>query len=178
MSAPLEEWPRLVQVGLIFADGDKVTEWQEIVQPVGFTIPQRSIDVHGITTEQATAEGQPLEKVLKKFGGYLKCADLVVCHNYAYDAPIMDREFLHVFGRTFMGRWPSFCTKEAGVNICKIPGNYGKYKWPSLQQLHAHFFGEGFIGAHDAMNDIRATRRCFLEMQKLGVAPTSKKRKP
>lgn len=173
MAAPPEFWPRLVQCGLIFHPGaGDPTELSFIVKPAGFEIPERATAVHGISTERALAEGISLSSALKLFGGYLKQADLVVCHNYAFDSNVMDGEFLRVFGKTFMERWPHFCTKEASTDLLKIPGYYGRYKWPTLDELHRYLFKEGFDGAHDAMNDTRATAKCFFEMRSRGLVPS------
>ena len=38
-----------------------------IVRPDGFTIPFNSTKIHGITTERAQAEGQPLNEVIASF---------------------------------------------------------------------------------------------------------------
>jgi len=50
-------------------------------------------------------------------------------------------------------------------------GKYGKYKWPKLMELHTKLFSVGFEEAHDAIADIRATAKCFFELQRLGIIP-------
>ena len=47
--------------------------------------------------------------------------------------------------------------------ISKLNGKSG-FKWPSLDELHRCCFKSGFDGAHDALNDVRATSRCFFKL--------------
>jgi len=56
--------------------------------------------------------------------------------------------------------------------MLKIPDPKWGYKWPKLQELHNHLFGESFEEAHNAMADIEATKKCFIELVKLGETPS------
>jgi len=52
--------------------------------------------------------------------------------------------------------------------MCQIPGGRGgKFKLPTLTELHNHLFGVGFGEAHNATADVEATTRCFLELIRL-----------
>ena len=42
-------------------------------------------------------------------------------------------------------------------------------KWPKLEELHIKLFGCNFEGAHDALDDVRATAKCFFELKRLGM---------
>ena len=60
------------------------------------------------------------------------------------------------------------CT-EATANLCKIEGGRGgKYKFPSLTELHSFLFGVPFAEAHNATADVEATARCFFELIRRG----------
>jgi hypothetical protein len=63
----------------------------------------------------------------------------------------------------------TFCTMEKSTNLVKLPGKYGKYKWPKLVELYKFLFNEELTGAHDALVDILATRRCYYELLKRGI---------
>jgi DNA polymerase III epsilon subunit-like protein len=56
---------------------------------------------------------------------------------------------------------------KATTSICKLPGKYGDYKWPKLQESHLHFFGKEFEGAHDAMADVRACAAVYWALNPL-----------
>jgi len=38
------------------------------------------------------------------------------------------------------------------------------YKNPSLQEAYRHLFGRNFVGAHDAMADVRACRDVYFAL--------------
>ncbi|MEO0331206.1 MAG: DNA polymerase III subunit alpha, partial [Bacteroidota bacterium] len=58
-------------------------------------------------------------------------------------------------------------TKDASTDYCKIPGGRGgKYKWPTLSELHEKLFGVPFDGAHNSAFDVDATARCFFGLLK------------
>jgi len=56
------------------------------------------------------------------------------------------------------------CT-EITASMCQIPGGRGgKFKLPTLTELHHFLFGVGFGEAHNATADVEATTRCFFEL--------------
>ncbi len=56
------------------------------------------------------------------------------------------------------------CT-EVTAQLCCIPGGRGgKFKLPTLTELHEFLFNEPFAEAHNATADVEATTRCFLEL--------------
>ena len=49
--------------------------------------------------------------------------------------------------------------------MCQIPGGRGgKFKLPTLTELHQFLFHKPFGEAHNATADVEATTRCFLEL--------------
>ncbi|WP_139958550.1 DNA polymerase III subunit alpha [Flavicella sediminum] len=59
------------------------------------------------------------------------------------------------------------CT-EATAQMCQIPGGRGgKFKLPTLTELHEYLFAVGFGEAHNATADVEATTRCFFELIRL-----------
>ena len=56
------------------------------------------------------------------------------------------------------------CT-ELTAELCKLPGGRGgKFKLPTLTELHEFLFQSSFQEAHNASADVEATTRCFLEL--------------
>jgi DNA polymerase III subunit epsilon len=70
-----------------------VAEW--LVDP-GIDIPQEATDVHGITTEQARAEGVPtvecLPALVESLAAYASVGEPLVVYNAPYDLTLLDRE--------------------------------------------------------------------------------------
>ena len=175
-SAPItdsDNWPRLVQLAWQLHDpqGKLLSRGNRIVQPDGFTIPFNSTKIHGITTARAQEEGLPLDQVMEEFMADAAQATYVMGHNIGFDVNVAGAELVR------LGQAPEGLTalalidsKDEGTEFCAIPGGRGgKFKWPTLTELHQKLFGEGFGDAHDAAYDVSATARCFFEMVRLKV---------
>lgn len=56
------------------------------------------------------------------------------------------------------------CT-EVTASLLQLPGGRGgKFKLPTLTELHSYLFNKPFSEAHNATADVEATTRCFLEL--------------
>jgi DNA polymerase III epsilon subunit-like protein len=159
--------PRAVELGAILFrdDGTRYGSLELIVKPEGFEIPKAASDVHGITTDRALKEGVPLVECFDRFSKMIDLCHTVVAHNLSYDYLVYRGECIRLGRPDLLKDKNHFCTKEAMTDICKIPGNYGKYKWPTLMESYKHLFGEEFSGAHGAMADITATARVYFQIR-------------
>lgn len=175
-NAPLSDsdnWPRCVQIAWQLHDekGKLIDNQNHIVRPDGYTIPYNAEKVHGISTERALKEGKALTEVLGIFTEVLKKTTVVVGHNIEFDVNIMGAE-MHRSGKDEkqLTQKEVIDTKNEGTEFCAIPGGKGgKYKWPTLTELHQKLFGKPFDDAHDAAYDVDATARCFFGLIKDGV---------
>lgn len=165
----LKNWPRLVQLAYLYYDsnGNKISGGDFIIKPEGFTIPKDASGIHGITTERALREGQPLIAVLQHFNSLIGQAGILVAHNMSFDEKIVGAEFLRNGIQNSIPSKARICTMESTTNFCAISGPYG-YKWPKLSELHYKLFRTGFEEAHNAAVDITATVKCFWELRRLG----------
>lgn len=167
----IDNWPRCIQLGWILLDEEKeVKKRDQIIQPIGFEIPEEASKVHGITTEQAMTVGWELEEVMKEFCDDMDQADTILAHNIAFDEKIVGAEMFRtkIFPKNNKER-KRICTMQSSIEFCNIPGRYGKPKFPKLIELHQKLFNEGFDGAHSAIVDIEATIRCYYELVKRGI---------
>ena len=165
----LDNWPRLVQIAwqVYDSNGNLLEEHDYVIRPVGFIIPTGASAVHKITTEKAFETGVDLLTILKVFSSSVKSCGLMVAHNYSYDYNIIGSELLRNGLENILKDKEHICTMNASTDFCKIPGPYG-YKWPKLEELHYILFSELF-NAHNALDDIKATARCFWELLSLKV---------
>lgn len=163
----LNNWPRLVQLAwqVYNEDQELLEEFDFIIKPNGFIIPRNASEVHKITTEKANEQGVDLINVLELFFKSIKEANLLIAHNYDYDYSIMASEFLRNGFKNILENKDFICTMKSTVNFCKISGPYG-YKWPKLEELFGKLFNESF-NAHNALDDIKATARCFWKLSSL-----------
>ncbi|MDZ7758496.1 DNA polymerase III subunit alpha [Rhodohalobacter sp.] len=173
-SAPLtdfDNWPRCVQLAWQVHDvtGKLISSGDYIVKPDGFTIPFNSEKVHGISTERAHEEGIPLNEVMDIFSRDLEKCTFVIGHNLEFDLNIMGSEYLRMERENPLTQKVPIDTKDESTEYCAIPGGRGRYKWPTLAELHDKLFEIGFEEAHNAAADVDATARAFLELVRIGV---------
>lgn len=171
-----ENWPRMVQISWQVHDvlGNLIEVKNYIIKPEGYEIPYAVVKVHGITTERAIQQGVALDFVLEEFNKALALSKSVIGHNISFDNNIIGAEFHRKGIQTSLFSMNIIDTKDEGTNYCKLPGGRGGgYKWPKLEELHLSLFGSKFAEAHNAAADVEATARCFLEMIRLKIIPTS-----
>ncbi|AJR02610.1 DNA polymerase III subunit alpha [Siansivirga zeaxanthinifaciens] len=166
-----DNWPRCIQIAWQLHDamGNCIESQDYLVQPDGFNIPYDAEKIHGISTELAQEEGIPLLEVLEKFKTALGKAKFVVGQNVKFDLNIMGAEFVRESIKNNLQELPVLdtCTEHT-AELCQIPGGrYGKFKLPTLTELHEFLFKEPFAEAHNATADVEATTRCFLELIRL-----------
>ncbi len=163
-----DNWPRCIQIAWQLHDkwGTLIESKDYLVKPDGFNIPFDAERIHGISTELAAEQGEELSFVLQEFNTALEKANFVVGQNVEFDLNIMGCEFHRMDEQTELlnKKVLDTCT-ETTANLCQIPGGRGgKFKLPTLTELHQHLFNEVFAEAHNATADVEATTRCFFEL--------------
>ena len=169
--APLSDsdnWPRCIQIAWQLHDamGNVIEHLDFLIKPDGFNIPYDSEQIHGISTALAEEQGVPLAEVATAFQKALEKTTFVVGQNVDFDVNIMGAEFYRLHQPNPLEELPVLdtCT-ETTAELCKIPGGRGgKFKLPTLTELHEFLFGEPFAEAHNATADVEATTRCFFEL--------------
>ncbi|MBZ9628698.1 DNA polymerase III subunit alpha [Psychroflexus sp. CAK1W] len=167
-----DNWPRAIQIAWQVHDqwGNLVEAKDYLVRPDGFDIPYDAERIHGISTALAQEKGESLDFVLGEFNEALLKSKFAVGQNLGFDVNVMGAEFHRAMFETPMHSMPVLdtCTEKTAA-LCKIPGGRGgKFKLPTLTELHEHLFGEAFGEAHNATADVEATTRCFLELIRIG----------
>ena len=170
--APLtdfDNWPRLVQLAwqLHSPTGELLAAKNMMIKPDGFTIPHNAKKVHGISTERAMKDGFAITEALNTFSEYIARAEWGVAHNVEFDNSIVGAEYLRAGLEN--PALQSLDTKLLSTNFCAIPGRFGKFKWPTLTELHQKLFGQPFADVHDAAHDVDAAARCFFGLIKKSI---------
>lgn len=166
-----DNWPRCVQIAWQLHDkmGELVEVKSFLIRPDGFNIPYDAEQIHGISTRLAQEKGEPLDEVLQQFNQALEKTDYVVGQNIDFDLNIMGCEFYRQGVETKLNDLPILdtCTEKTAA-LCQIPGGRGgKFKLPTLTELHFYLFDIPFDEAHNATADVEATTRCFFELIRL-----------
>ncbi len=168
-----DNWPRCVQIAWQLHDdlGELIEHQDFLIKPEGFNIPYDAEQIHGISSQLAEEQGKPLESVLAIFNDALSKSKFVVGQNVSFDLNIMGCEFFRKEIPTTLNELPVLdtCTEKT-ANLCQLPGGRGgRFKLPTLTELHQHLFETPFGEAHNATADVEATTRCFLELIRLRV---------
>lgn len=144
---------RIVQLGIIWQVNDFVDEKSILINPT-IDIPENSTKIHGITNEYV--KDAPLFKdIAPKLKTLFDKADCIIGYNaISYDIPILKYEFL-----------------RAGydIEIKNVIDPYiiwGKMEKKKLKDAYKRFVGDDLEGAHNALNDIRATKKVLENMCK------------
>jgi len=186
----LHLWPHIVQLSFVIYD----TDLNDIVEAKDFiinvegkvTIPEESINIHGITNEISRLKGVTIEEVLNVFFYYLRNVDKVVGHNVSFDINMVKIELLRIIylnkiisseeqtetkhNLHYLTNFKNIsCTLKDSIDLCDIKAidRYGKQyaKWPKLSELHQKLFDSVPNNLHNSFNDILATLRCFVKMK-------------
>ena len=168
-----DNWPRCIQIAWQLHDemGNLIEHQDYLVKPEGFNIPYDAERIHGISTELAMEQGILLSEVLEKFNIALSKTKFIVGQNVGFDVNIMGCEFHRMSIGSDMSKMPVLdtCT-EITANLLKLTGGRGgRFKLPTLTELHQYLFNQPFAEAHNATADVEATTRCFLELIKREV---------
>lgn len=177
----IDNWPRVIQLAWESTDGKANTlrTGNHLIKPDGWECPADKFWLdNGFTQEKLMAEGKPLNDCLAQFVTDLQACDFLVSHNMSFDHNVLGSEMIRL-GMNSTKKPIKICTKEASVQVCKIPfagqrnwpGRKGgqNYKWPKLEELHQHLFGTSVTDAHDASGDVTALKNCFFELCKRKV---------
>ena len=170
-NAPISDinnWPRCVQLAWQIHDnlGNCIESKDFLIKPDGYNIPYDSQKIHGISTELAERDGHDLLEVLTQFNEAVKNSKFIIGHNVKFDLNIMGCEFyrLKIKNNLEVSKILDTCYEKTAT-LCEIPGGRGgKYKFPTLTELHSYLFSTSFADAHNATADVEATTRCFLEL--------------
>ncbi|MAJ32243.1 MAG: DNA polymerase III subunit alpha, partial [Flavobacteriaceae bacterium] len=157
----VDNWPRAVQIAwqLHKTDGSLVEQKDFLIRPDGFNIPYEAEQIHGISTDLANTEGVSLEKVCIAFNEAITKASFIVGQNIDFDINIMGCEFYRINLGNELSSKPILdtCTEDT-AQLCMLPGGRGgRFKLPTLTELHQHLFNQVFAEAHNATADVEAT---------------------
>lgn len=163
----VDNFPRIIQFGycVYSSDGKLLREYQNLIKPNGWVVPNEKFWIdNGFSTERNFAEGVDISVAL---GGFIneinEGCEVLVAHNLEFDYKIVGAEMIRA-GMFAKKKLNKICTMQSTIELCNLPGSYGKPKYPKLIELHNKLFGVGFDGAHDALADVKATAACLFKL--------------
>lgn len=166
----LDLQPRIVQFAWILWEIDEAGNYKEIervnilINPK-ISIPYAASQVHHIY--DVDVKNAPFfENVVDSILTHINTPDLIIGHNIEYDEDMMKLELKRLSKEYAYKPKQTLCTMKNTVDVCKLEWNGNRFKYPKLWELHKHLFGEYFTGAHDAIVDVEATVKCFVDLVK------------
>ena len=117
-----------------------------------------------------------IKDVIEEILSYINEPDITIWHNIEYDEDMIKLELKRLKQEYMYKPKQTVCTMKNSVDFCAIRWNWARFKYPKLWELHKKFFWEYFIWAHDAMTDVEATLRCFVELVKQNVIIVEEKK--
>jgi len=170
-AAPISDtdnWPRCVQIAWQLHDemGTLIEHEDYLINPEGFNVPYDAERIHGISTELAIQQGIQLKEMLDKFNSALSKTKYIVGQNVGFDVNILGCEFYRMRIDSPLTKMPVLdtCTEVTAALLKLTGGRNGKFKLPTLTELHFYLFNQPFTEAHNATADVEATTRCFFEL--------------
>jgi len=154
-SSDLRDQPYVIEFAgvLINRNGDIVKEYECLFKPPVALTPKIT-EITGLTDSKLKDairfDCDAIQNLMSHEG-----VQAAVAHNFAFDRAMVSFEFARA---ERIVKWPplAICTVEATYPIL---GRRMK-----MSQMYRHFFGEDFVGAHRAMNDVKALARCTAYM--------------
>lgn len=160
------DFPHVVQ--LAWMHGEKMEN--HIILPEGWTIPDDVVEVHGITNEYAMAHGEPFAAVVDMFIEDCHNAGLICGHNIHFDTSIIKANILRELGREYydatdvesaLFKGKRIDTMRSTMKWVDARNQWGRLKFPRLEELYARCFNGESFPAHDAMEDVKALAKCL-----------------
>lgn len=173
----LEAQPKIIQFAGIFWDLEdwafKEEKRVDILINPKMPIPFESSKVHHIY--DIDVKNAPfIEDKIDEIMSYINDSDAIIWHNIEYDEDMIKIELKRLNQEYRYQPKQVICTMKNTVDFCAIRWNWERFKYPKLWELHKKLFDEYFIWAHDAMTDVEATLRCFVELAKTWIIKIEK----
>lgn len=178
-----QNFPDIVSIAWSIGDVEKYY----IVKPNGWVIPQEATDIHGITTEIAIEKGIDFEIVMSEFLEDCDRGMLVCAHNIYFDTSMVKANVVKYLGMSYLlenAERPLHKSKriDTMMKTIKFVGalyqNGRPGKFPTLEELYCKLFPGETFSAHNALEDVRALKKCVPKLVELGIIELVQKEYP
>ncbi len=163
----LDLQPKIVQFAWILWElkdwkFEKEKEVNILINPK-MPIPFGASQVHHIY--DVDVKDKPyIEEKIDEIMSYINDSDVIIWHNIEYDEDIIKLELKRLKQEYRYNPKQVICTMKTTVDFCALQGRWERLKYPKLWELHKKLFDKYFIWAHDALVDVEATLKCFVEL--------------
>jgi DNA polymerase III epsilon subunit-like protein len=140
-------------------------------------IPYASSQVHHLY-DIDVKDAKKIDEVIDEILYCINTPDIIVWHNIEYDENMVKLELNRLSRVHDYKPKQIICTMNWSTNFCKLPKKNEFAFWfkrPKLWELHKILFDSYFIWAHDALADVEATLRSYVELVNRWVLKVEKK---
>ncbi|TVR79955.1 MAG: 3'-5' exonuclease [Saprospirales bacterium] len=163
-------WPRLVHLAWLHYDktGQLIKEGNKIVKPDHYKAEDSVFKSAGLERDAIESESHPIKEVLTEFLEDLQAAKYLFAHNLQFSENVVRSECyrLRMNDKVF-DYVDKYCIMREATHHCKLPGKGGRYKWPTLQELHLVLFKARYPNPNNAWSDVVASSTCLFELLKI-----------
>lgn len=154
-----ESQPHIVQLAAAVTDdyGSILDQMDCIIKPNGWTIPEETVRLHGITTERAEAEGIPMIEALHRFNAMKQICTHRAAYNISFDKQMMAREA----GACGI---PHDSTGIDSICVMQMAKVFLSAKSVKLRDAYQQIMGKPMENAHNAMGDTKSAMEIYFKM--------------
>jgi DNA polymerase III subunit epsilon len=166
-------WPHSVQLSWIIytKDGKEIKQENHYISDNDFEISNSAKTVHGITREFINGNGISRKEVLALLTTDINKYDpLIIGHFIELDFHLIGADCYRAGIRNPLLDYPTFCTMLATTHLVQNPSK----KFLKLCDLYSLLFNASMANHHNALEDARATAKCFFELLKRGEIDNAK----
>ncbi|TVU79888.1 3'-5' exonuclease [Pseudoalteromonas neustonica] len=156
-----ENQPHIVQLSAVKHDPETkelIGELDLIIKPDGWVIPQETIDIHGITNEHAIEVGIPEKEAIQQLLDFCEGSERIA-YNRTFDQRIVRIGLKRFFDEKAQEQWAQKDDHHCSMFLAKKAMKAGKN--PKLVEAYKHFIGKELEGAHNALNDAKASMAVY-----------------
>lgn len=158
---------RLVSICWIILNSnhEEIKRFVKKIKPIGFIIPEKATEIHGITTQNASENGIIFEDLFDELSVDLMACETIICHNIDFDLNILASE---LYRRSSQLKFKEladdllsknrYCTMKFGHLLLKLD------KWPSLRDLYRKLMMKEINNQHDALFDALNCAECYRKL--------------
>ena len=159
--------PHLTQIAAIAVDlntRETINSIDLLVQPCGWVIPQECVDLNGITTDYAYANGMPEEMIISLFLAFWQ-SHKRFAYNTTFDNRLIRIATKRYFDEKVQDLWKSGPYECQMIAARKHLGG----KNPKLAVAYKEICGKELVGAHTAMQDTKACMEIYFKLKDLNA---------
>lgn len=167
-SLPLDDpsQPHAIEIAAtLWREDECLSTFSCLVKPEGWENEPEALLAHSITTTVAARYGLPLFLAMAVLKELVNRADRIIGFNlHGFDRKVLWSELrrLGAEPRWFIARAANdfVDVMELAAAALKIPGQYGDYRWPSLEEAHKALLPHvAWNPRHRALDDCLSCRR-------------------